>query len=114
MLTLQRLPLIRILLAHIGGKVFFQEHPAPADSGGGNASHGGALPQRGGMQLQEDGCLLEIERAHGACAGCETYVIGSGLSPYEKSSGPVHCCVCQRCVVFRALAPAAFHGRLVY
>jgi hypothetical protein len=43
MLTLQRLPLIRILLAHIGGKVFFQEHPAPTDSGGGNTSHGGAL-----------------------------------------------------------------------
>ena len=87
MLTLQRLPLIRILLAHIGGKVFFQEHPAPADSGGGNASHGGALAQRGGMQLQEDGCLLEIERAHGACAGCETYVIGSGLSPLRNGVG---------------------------
>ena len=54
MLTLQRLPLIRILLAHIGGKVFFQEHPAPADSGGGNTSHGSALAQRGGMQLQEE------------------------------------------------------------
>jgi hypothetical protein len=88
MRTLQRLPLIRILLAHIGGKVFFQEHPAPADSGGGNAPHGGALAQRGRMQLQEDGCFLEIERAHGACAGCETYVIGSGLSPLRKGLGP--------------------------
>ena len=114
MLTLQRLPLIRILLAHIGGKVFFQEHPAPADSGGGNASHGGALAQRGGMQLQEDGCFLEIERAHGACAGCETYVSGSGPGPYEKAWGRVHCCVCQRSVDFRAFAPAALHGRLVH
>ena len=85
MLTLQRLPLTRILPAHIGGKVFFQEHPAPADSGGRDASHGGALPQRGGMQLQEDGCLLEIERAHGACAGCETYVIGGGLLSRQQN-----------------------------
>ena len=64
MLTLQRLPLISILPAHEGGKVFFQEYPAPADFGARDKSCGGALPQRGHVQLQKDGGLFEIERAH--------------------------------------------------
>jgi hypothetical protein len=51
MVTLQRLPVISILLADIGGKVFFYEHPAPADPGRGNQPGGGALPEGGGMQL---------------------------------------------------------------
>ena len=51
MVTLQRLPVISILLADIGGKVFFQEHPAPADPGCGHESRGGPQPKGGRMQL---------------------------------------------------------------
>ena len=51
MVTLQRLPLISILLADIGGKVFFQEHPAPADPRRENEPGRGALPEGGGVQL---------------------------------------------------------------
>ena len=64
MVTLQRLPVMSILLTDIGGKVFLQEHPAPTDPGGGNESRGGALPEGGRMQLEEGGSLVEIECEH--------------------------------------------------
>jgi len=86
MLTLQRLPLISILPAHEGGKVFFQEYPAPADFGARDKSCGGALPQRGHVQLQKDGSLFEIERAHRLVQEAK-HVMGSEPSPHQKTLG---------------------------
>ena len=65
MVTLQRLPVISILRADIGGKVFLQEHPASADPGGGNQPCGGMLSEGSRMQLEEGGGLVEIECKHG-------------------------------------------------
>ncbi len=65
MLTLQRLPAGSIVPAHVVGKIIFQEHPTPPNSGRGEESGGGALLERGWMQLKKGGSLLEIERAHG-------------------------------------------------
>jgi len=64
MLTLKRLPPSSIVRAHVGGKVFLQKHPAPADSGRRDEPGSGALAECGWMQLQKEGCILEIERAH--------------------------------------------------
>ena len=64
MVTLQRLPVISILRADIGGKVFLQEHPAPADPGCRNQPCRGALSEGGRMQFEESGSLVEIECEH--------------------------------------------------
>ena len=60
MVTLQRLPLISILLADIGSKVFFEEHPTPADPGRRNESRSSALPKCRGVQLEEAGGFVEV------------------------------------------------------
>ena len=64
MVTLQRLPVISILFADIGGKVLLQEHPAPADPGRGNQPCGRTLSEGGRMQFEESGSLVEIECEH--------------------------------------------------
>ncbi len=74
MLTLKRLPPSSIVRAHVGGKIFFQEDPPPADSGGGNEPGSGPLAQCSRMQLEENGRILEIERAHGARAVGQTCI----------------------------------------
>jgi hypothetical protein len=69
MVTLQRLPLTSILLADIGSKVFFEEHPTPANPGRRKEPRGGALPKCRGVQLQEAGGFGEVECAHSRRTG---------------------------------------------
>ena len=65
MLTLQRLPPTSIVRTHEVGKIIFQKHPTPPNSGRGEEACGGALLECSRMQLKEGGSLLEIECAHG-------------------------------------------------
>jgi len=91
MLTLQRLPLPSIVGAHVDGKIFLQEDPTPADSGGGNEPGSGTLAQCRRVQLQEGGCILEIERAHRPGSVCQTCIHVEWPELLTSEQGSVPC-----------------------